>query len=55
MTLIDCDETRHAGAILDILNEAIVNSTKAPPWSLAECSNERPSSMTTTRLEKWLA
>jgi phosphinothricin acetyltransferase len=27
MTLIDCDESRHAGAILEILNEAIVNST----------------------------
>src|SRR3546814_20998211 len=27
----------------------IVNSTNAPPWSLAECSKERPSSITTTR------
>ena len=28
--------------------EDMVNSTKAPPCSLAECSNERPSSITTT-------
>src|SRR3546814_17137154 len=27
----------------------IVNSTNAPPWSLAECSKERPSSIPTTR------
>src|SRR3546814_15690676 len=29
--------------------DEMVNSTKAPPWSLAECSNDRPSSITTTR------
>src|SRR3546814_3044372 len=29
--------------------EPSVNSTNAPPWSFAECSNERPSSITTTR------
>ena len=41
MTLIDCTEARHAAAILDIFNEAIVNSTALydykprPPESMA--------------------
>src|SRR3546814_18116404 len=29
--------------------DEMVNSTKAPPWSLAECSKDRPSSISTTR------
>ncbi|MBI5257216.1 MAG: N-acetyltransferase [Burkholderiales bacterium] len=41
MNLIHCTEARHAGAILDILNEAIVNSTAVydyaprPPSAMA--------------------
>lgn len=41
MKLVDCSEERHAGAILEILNEAIINSTALydyvprPPQSMA--------------------
>lgn len=41
MTLVDCTEARHAGAMLDILNEAIVHSTAVydyrprPPQAMA--------------------
>jgi phosphinothricin acetyltransferase len=53
MKLIDCEEPRHAAAILDILNEAIVNSTaiydyaprpaaSMPAWFAAKRAGDYP-------------